>query len=360
MNQTASYTRRSGRLRRVALATTLLIAAVTGLPTDDDGGLGRARATPGHPDASDVGDPEPEGPGRSQARDHAVPRGPYEIFAREYPGREPTFVLMHGFPDNSHLYDRLVPELSGRRVIVFDFLGWGRSDKPQDYDYTFANQEGDLDAVVHYFDLEQVSLVAHDAAGPAAVNWALDHPDRTVSLTLMNAFYHPVPTMHPPGLIALMALGHLDAPVLGVELTTNLAPLAEEIARQPETFRRLFVWQTRQFFARRRDAERFIPLFYRQFVGEDSSRVPLLSLASDVVGAVGSNAARLGELASFSRPVRLIWGERDPDINSDVARALHEVIPDSELFLLPDARHNVQIDEPRQVGALLLSIPTDR
>ena len=50
---------------------------------------------------------------------------------------------MHGFPDNTHLYDRLLPHLAGRRPVVrFDFLGWGRSDKPAGYPYTAANQAG--------------------------------------------------------------------------------------------------------------------------------------------------------------------------------------------------------------------------
>ena len=43
-------------------------------------------------------------------------------------------MLMHGFPDNLHLYDRLVPHLTPpRRVVLFDFLGWGSSDKPAGY-----------------------------------------------------------------------------------------------------------------------------------------------------------------------------------------------------------------------------------
>jgi haloalkane dehalogenase len=60
-----------------------------------------------------------------------VQRLQYRIYVREYSGEEPTIVLMHGFPDNLHLYDRLIPHLSPpRRVIAFDFLGWGASDKP--------------------------------------------------------------------------------------------------------------------------------------------------------------------------------------------------------------------------------------
>jgi haloalkane dehalogenase len=300
----------------------------------------------------------PDSEARSTGIDHSVPRGRYHIYARDYPGTEPAFVLMHGFPDNSHLYDRLVPELAGRRVIVFDFLGWGRSDKPQAYDYTFGKQQEDLDAVIRYFDLAQVHLVAHDAAGPAAVNWALDHPDNTASLTVMNAFYAPTPTTRPPGLISLLLLGHLDAPVLGTDLAGSLGSLGQEIIRDAGTFRRIFTWQERQFFSRSSDADHFIPLFSRQFAGRNSSREPLRSLASDGIAAVAANAARLPELASFPRPIRLIWGDKDPDLNSGIARTLHEAAPASELFILPEAHHNLQIDEPERVAQLLLTIPS--
>ncbi len=54
--------------------------------------------------------------------EHLVERGPYHIYAREYPGEEPAIVLMHGFPDTMHLYDRLLPWLiTSRRVVTFDF-----------------------------------------------------------------------------------------------------------------------------------------------------------------------------------------------------------------------------------------------
>lgn len=97
--------------------------------------------------------------------EHWVPRGAHRIYAREYPGEEPAIVLMHGFPGNLHLYDRLVPNLSGRRVVVFDFLGWGSSDKPKGYPYTADNQARDLDAVIGHLGLESVVPVAHDASG---------------------------------------------------------------------------------------------------------------------------------------------------------------------------------------------------
>jgi pimeloyl-ACP methyl ester carboxylesterase len=76
-----------------------------------------------------------------------VQRDQHRIYVRDHPGAEPAIILMHGFPDNVHLYDRLSPLLSPpRRVVLFDFLGWGSSDKPSGYPYTADNQVGDLDA----------------------------------------------------------------------------------------------------------------------------------------------------------------------------------------------------------------------
>ena len=65
--------------------------------------------------------------------EHRVPRDHGSIYVRDYAGAGPAFVLMHGFPDNLHIYDYLIPHLvaRGRRVVAFDFLGFGDSDKPQ-------------------------------------------------------------------------------------------------------------------------------------------------------------------------------------------------------------------------------------
>src|ERR1700733_6376296 len=70
-----------------------------------------------------------------------IPRDGHRIAAYVQPGRGPAIVLSHGFPDNHHLYDRVVPLLKGHEVVTFDFLGWGRSSKPAHYAYTFAGQE---------------------------------------------------------------------------------------------------------------------------------------------------------------------------------------------------------------------------
>ena len=34
------------------------------------------------------------------------------VFARDVPGQDPPIVLMHGFPDDHRIYDKLVPRLA--------------------------------------------------------------------------------------------------------------------------------------------------------------------------------------------------------------------------------------------------------
>src|SRR5262249_10753677 len=137
--------------------------------------------------------------------EHRIQRGASTIYARHYAGTDPAFILMHGFPDNLHIYDRLIPYLHGHQVITFDFLGWGASDKPTDYSYLSAQQGGDLQAVLDALGVEQVVLVPHDASGPVAINWALDHPERVSALVLLNTYYAEAPTLRFPEFISLFA-----------------------------------------------------------------------------------------------------------------------------------------------------------
>ena len=130
----------------------------------------------------------------------------HRIYAREYSGEEPTIILMHGFPDNVHLYDRLVVSLSPpRRIVTFDFLGWGASDKPAGYAYTATNQVRELAAVVEQLQLDRVVLVAHDASGPPAIDWALAQTNRVAWLVLLNTYYCEMPTLRAPEAIWLFS-----------------------------------------------------------------------------------------------------------------------------------------------------------
>ena len=276
-----------------------------------------------------------------------VRRGQHRIHVREYPGEEPAIVLMHGFPDNLHLYDRLFPNLSPpRRVVAFDFLGWGTSDKPSGFTYTSTSQIDDLDAVVTQLHLHEVVLVAHDASGPPAIDWALVHPDRVAGLALLNTYYCAMPTLRPPEAIWLFS-----------------TPVVRSVARHVSQmfgnriFRRMYQWQVGRFF---RDAEvrnEFLPLLYQQFDATPSARPAFFGLNNDLLATVMARTRNIPKLGEFRRPVRIIFGDADPYLNKGVARRFHQLFPASELFLVPGARHFVQMDEPAQVARLVLAMP---
>ena len=276
-----------------------------------------------------------------------VRRAQSRINVREYPGAEPAIVLMHGFPDNLPLYDRLVPYLSPpRRVVTFDFLGWGKSDKPRGYPYTAANQIGDLDAVITELKLEHVVLVVHDASGPPGIDWALAHAERVAGLVLLNTYYRDMPTLRRPKAIWLFSTPGLR------EITR---PVSQMFGNW--LFRRTYRWQVGSFI---RDAEvrrHFVPLLYEQFDATPSARPAFFRLNEDLLSAVSSRNANIPRLREFKRPVRIIFGDTDPSLNAGVARTFHELLPHSELFLIPGARHFVQLDEPEQVARLILAMP---
>src|SRR2546423_14945601 len=167
--------------------------------------------------------------------EHRIPRGEGSLYARDYAGTGPAFVLMHGFPDNLHIWDDLIPYLvaSGRRVVAFDFLGFGASDKPSGASYSFKQQLGDLETVAEVLRLGKIVPVAHDASGPAAINFAVEHPDHVHSVCMLNSAYAETPTVHWPEMIELFAIKSLNA-------------LSGAIARSPEQFGWLLNWQKQQ------------------------------------------------------------------------------------------------------------------
>jgi hypothetical protein len=43
--------------------------------------------------------------------EHRVQRDRGRVYVRDFSGSGPAFVVLHGFPDNSHIYDDLIPHL---------------------------------------------------------------------------------------------------------------------------------------------------------------------------------------------------------------------------------------------------------
>jgi haloalkane dehalogenase len=273
-----------------------------------------------------------------------VPRGTHGLHVEMVPGRGVPVVLMHGFPDSTHLYDRLLPHLAGRRPVVrFDFLGWGRSDKPRGYPYTAANQARDLAAVVGALDEHigagRLVLVAHDASGPPAIDWALDNPGRVATLVLLNTYYHWTPGLRRPPAIALYSTPVVRAAARAL------------VRRRPGLDQRLYTWQVGRFIQDPEVREQLVPQLYEQFL---PARPAFWRLNDDLLAAVLTRRRRIPELRRFAPPVKVIFGTRDRYLNPRVARNFAALFPDSELHLLDGAGHYVQVDQPRQVADLIV------
>jgi len=277
-------------------------------------------------------------------QEHLVSYQGSNIYVRHYAGTGPAFVLMHGFPDNLHIYDRLIPGLPGRQVITFDFLGWGASDKPTDHAYTSKQQEGELHAVLDALQIDQVVPVAHDASGPVAINWALDHPQRVSALVLLNTYYGQTPTLRFPEFISLFADPAYTA-------------LTRAMVQNPTVTQWLLGWQGRQFGEDEQVQEALVPIVGPQFAGTPSTFPPFIGLTSDLHATVQATTRRMPDLKAFARPVRIIFGAEDPYLNPGVARSLHEALPTSDLSLLPRKGHWPQLGGASEVAQLLLSLP---
>jgi haloalkane dehalogenase len=288
-----------------------------------------------------------------------VRRGHYRIAAYEQAGVGPAIVLCHGFPDNHHLYDLVLPHLKGRRVVSFDFLGWGASDKPARHNYTFDGQAADMNAVISQLHLGKVVLVGHDASGPAVLNWALDHPGRVQSIVLGNSFYAPVQESGAPALTGILTLGQYPANAsLGpwpAGSAHGLKSLVDELGRNPVLFRALFDWDEGTFFRSAKVAAAFVPLFRDQFLTRPSSYGPLRSLAADTFATVTADAGRVTRLAQLGRFTHIVWGAKDPYINLNIAKSLHSELVGSTLTILRRAHHNLMLDEPAAFASAILS-----
>lgn len=281
-------------------------------------------------------------------KEHRIDRGQGSIYARDYTGTGPAFVLMHGFPDNLHIYDDLVPHLvaGGRRVVVFDFLGFGASDKPTGARYSFEQQLGDLHAVVESLELGKIVPVGHDSSGPAAVNYAIEHPEHVDSVCLLNAFYAESPTAKYPELIELFA-------------TTNLKSLTQAILRSPEQFAWVLNFQRNKFQEHLTEDQK---AYYSEFLGpiidgnfrnQPSSGPAFAQMTSQLFEELAKNTKRVNKMWALDIPVKLIWGETDPYLNYGIAKHLQLLLKRTSLHVLP-AGHWLQIDIPDQVAAVML------
>lgn len=280
--------------------------------------------------------------------EHRVARDRGSVYVRDFAGSGPAFVVLHGFPDNSHIYDLLIPHLvaAGRRVVAVDFLGFGGSDKPDGMQYSFPQQLGDLEAVVESLALDRIIPVGHDSGGPAAVNFALKHPDRASAVVLMNVFYGASPGLRVPELIELFANRELKA-------------LAAHFLQSPQQFAWLIDFQRNLLQRGLTEAQKgnyfdFLgPVIDQNFRQQPGAAAAFAQMTSQLHDEVAANTARLVDFRRSDVPIRLIWGDADPYLHVSVAQHIQSQGKNISLHAV-DAGHWPQIDAAAEVARLML------
>ena len=102
-------------------------------------------------------------------------------------GKGPAVVLIHGFLENTTMWNVIIPELSKRnRVIAIDLLGHGKSDCIG-YTHSMELFAETLEAVLKKVRIRKCVLVGHSLGGYVALAFAEKHPKRVKGLCLMNS-----------------------------------------------------------------------------------------------------------------------------------------------------------------------------
>ncbi|MFC7337711.1 alpha/beta fold hydrolase [Haloferula chungangensis] len=99
-----------------------------------------------------------------------------------------TVLLMHG-KNFSGAYWKGTADLlrgQGYRVVIPDQIGFGKSSKPTDLQYSFQALAVHTKGLLDHLEIPSVMVVGHSMGGMLATRFALMFPDRTGKLVLVN------------------------------------------------------------------------------------------------------------------------------------------------------------------------------
>lgn len=112
------------------------------------------------------------------------------IFYREAGNtKNPTILLLHGYPTSSHMFRDLISNLSDDyHVLAPDYPGYGRSEQPAlaDFKYTFDNMSSIVEGFLKAKKVAKYSIYLMDYGAPIGFRIAAKHPEKVQSLIIQN------------------------------------------------------------------------------------------------------------------------------------------------------------------------------
>ena len=99
-----------------------------------------------------------------------------------------TILLLHGKNFNIAYWEQTIKELSkeGFRVIAPDQIGFGKSTKPANYQYSFQQLAHNTKSILDSLKINKIIVLGHSMGGMLATRFALSYPEMTDKLILEN------------------------------------------------------------------------------------------------------------------------------------------------------------------------------
>jgi pimeloyl-ACP methyl ester carboxylesterase len=250
-------------------------------------------------------------------------------------GEGAPVLLVHGFPDSSHLWRHQVAALTGAgfRAIAPDMRGFGASDKPEAVEeYGLGRAVADLVAILDALEIQQARVVGHDWG--AAVVWLLAalQPDRVERIVAMSVG-------HPGARRRSIA----DREKAWYQLLFQFEGVAEELLRRDD-------WALfREWLRNDGDIDRYI---------EDLERPGALTAGLNWYRANLHPARELESRPAVpvvAAPALGRWSSEDHYLNeAPMLRSAEYVTGPWRYERIDGASHWMQLDAPDRVNALLL------
>lgn len=244
-------------------------------------------------------------------------------------------LILHGFPSSSWDFAEVIGKLK-RRAVLFDFLGFGLSDKPEDAGYSLFEQAEVAIAVARKAKLTKAHVWAHDMGTSVATELLARRerdllPFEMVSLTLMNGSVHVE--------MASLTAGQqvLRRPIVG----DVLARLAGE---------RVFMAQMKRIFGKPVTDDAILGMW--SFIARANGNLLLPRTIRYVEERMRFRRRWIGALERLSDlPVLIAWGTKDPVAIVAIADKLAKETPGAETIRWEDLGHYPQVEDPDRVAS---------
>ena len=247
-------------------------------------------------------------------------------------GTGPALLLCHGNPTWSFLYRHIVVALRDRfRCVAMDYLGFGLSDRPDNYDYTITEHAAVVGELVDDLALEGFVVMGQDWGGPIGTAVSVERADRVRGVVLGNTWFWPTESFSMKTFSRVMSSRPLQRRILGrnffVERLMPGAMARRLSAGEMDHYRQVQPSP---------EARRGVAEMPRQIL---AARPLLERLARQV-------PERLGD-----KPVLLVWGMRDLGFRPKAfLPRMRATFPDHEVVELPRAKHYIQEDAPDEIA----------